>query len=50
MKTFILHWLTGQDETLTGETVIDAFKKAGYGAGSLQALDYWEEVKLEATP
>ena len=47
MKTFILHWLTGKDETITGMNIQDAFLRAGIGGGAMRALDYWEEVKEE---
>lgn len=44
-KTFILHWLDNRTETVYGESISDAFMRAGYGAGALRALDYYEEVK-----
>ena len=44
-KMFILHWLTGKEETVKGISISDAFTKAGYGYGALKALDYYEEVK-----
>lgn len=50
-RKFKLHWLTGPDETISSEdtgnqreTLANAFSEAGYGAGALRALDYWEEV------
>lgn len=45
IKTFILHWLNGKTEEVKGTTIADAFTNAGYGAGALGALDYYEEVK-----
>jgi hypothetical protein len=45
MKTFILYWLDGKQETLTGNSISDAFNRAGYGAGAVRALDYFHEVK-----
>jgi hypothetical protein len=33
--TYILHWLGGKTEEVKGETIADAFTKAGYGAGAL---------------
>lgn len=45
MKTFILHWLDGTTETIHGNSISDAFAKAGYSAGSLAALDYYDEAK-----
>ena len=44
MKTYILHWLSGETEEVTGYSISDAFTRAGYGAGALGALDYYEEV------
>ena len=45
MKTYILHWLDGTTEEIEGNSISDAFTRAGYGAGALKALDYYEEVK-----
>ena len=45
MKTFILHWLSGETEEVKGETIAIAFAMAGYGAVALGALDYYEEKK-----
>jgi hypothetical protein len=45
MKTFKLHWLHGQVDTVEGYDIADAFRRAGFGGGALAALDYWEEVK-----
>lgn len=42
--TYILHWLGGKTEEVKGETIADAFTKAGYGAGALRALDYYSVV------
>lgn len=44
-KTFILHWITGDDETIYGYDIADAFRRAGYGGGAIRALDWYEEVK-----
>lgn len=43
MKTFILHWLDGVDEEVQGNSISDAFTRAGYGGGAIRALDYYEE-------
>jgi hypothetical protein len=43
--TYILHWLNGDKEEVTGLSIADAFMRAGYGHGALCALDYCEEVK-----
>lgn len=45
MKTFILHWLDGKTETVTGTDIANACNQAGIGTGALQALDYYEEKK-----
>jgi len=44
-KKFRLHWLHGKTEIIEGNDITDAFNKAGYGAGALRALDYYEEVR-----
>ena len=45
MKKFRLHWLSGRTEEITGTSIADAFTKAGYGAGAMRALDWYEEIK-----
>lgn len=47
MKTFILHWLDGSKNVAKGEDIAQAFTLAGFSAGALPALDYYEEVKIE---
>jgi len=47
MKTFELHWRTGEPQTIQGVDIADAMTQAGYGLGALAALDYWEEVKAD---
>lgn len=44
-KTFRLIWLNGKSEIVKGTSIADAFTRAGYGAGALGALDYYETVK-----
>ena len=39
------HWLTGKEEILSGRSAADALNKAGYGAGALRALDFYEPVE-----
>ena len=41
MKQYTLFWLTGEREIIEGETISDAFMKAGYSAGALGALDFY---------
>lgn len=44
MKRFKFHWRDGTSNKYLGRDAADAFKKAGYGAGDLAAVDYWEEI------
>ena len=44
-KTFKVYWLDGKEEKIQGDNIADAFTRAGYGAGAIKALDYFEEVK-----
>jgi hypothetical protein len=48
MNTYELHWLDGKVETLKGDSVFDAYTKAGYGLGAVQALDYYREINALA--
>jgi hypothetical protein len=43
-KVFRLYWLGGKTEIVTGKTIAEAFTKAGYSAGALAALDYYETL------
>ena len=45
MKKFNLHWKRGSVETITGNTIDEAFCNAGYSGGALSVLDYYEEAK-----
>jgi len=45
MKHFNCHWNFGNITTICGETIEDAFHRAGYGGGIIRTLDYWEEAK-----
>lgn len=45
MKKFRLHWLTGKVEDIEGTDIADAFTHAGYSAGAIHALDWYEEIK-----
>jgi hypothetical protein len=50
-----VYWLDGKVETLKGwgagrmDAAADAFNSAGYGAGALRAVDYWDAKKVERT-
>lgn len=50
MKTFVLHWLDGKNQDVTGKNIADAMNNAGYGHGALRALDYYEEKKSPPNP
>jgi hypothetical protein len=45
MKKFLLVWLDGKTEEVSGVDIADAFRRAGYGGGAIRALDYYKEVK-----
>ena len=42
-----LYWLDGRTEIIEGDTIADAFTKAGYGMGAIGALDYYEPIEEE---
>lgn len=44
LKIFKLHWVSGETEILTGITIANAFNRAGYGAGAIFALDWYETL------
>lgn len=51
IRTFNLHWLTGDVEKVSGpdlgnqsRTLTSAMNNAGIGGGVLRTLDYWEET------
>lgn len=39
-KTFTIYWRTGQRDVLSGIDAADALTQAGYGAGSVRAIDF----------
>ena len=41
---FKLHWIGGETEEVEGPTIARAMSRAGYGAGTVRALDYYETV------
>jgi len=55
MGKFLLHWQDGKTECIKGNTISEAFTRAGYGNGALKALDYYtrltirDEIKLKLT-
>lgn len=44
MKTYIIYWLEGKSLKITGNTIADAFTKAGYGGGAASAIDFYEQA------
>lgn len=42
MNTYTLFWLTGETDIIKGDTISDAFRRSGYGGGSINALDFYE--------
>lgn len=43
METFILYWLDGTLETVTGTSIANAFNRAGYETGAINALNFYEK-------
>lgn len=43
IKTFQFYWVGGKLEQSEGISIADAFNRAGYGGGSINALDFYEE-------
>jgi len=43
-KKFRIHWIGGDTEEISGESVATAFTAAGYGNGALKAMDWIETV------
>lgn len=41
-KKFTLYWRYGERQVITGETIEAAFTAAGYGAGAIHALDWYD--------
>ncbi len=38
---FTIFWLTGESEVIEGETISEAMNSAGYGGGSVRAIDFY---------
>lgn len=50
MKRFKLKWRDGSVNEVEGADIADAMNRAGFGLGTLVALDYHEEIKkMEST-
>ena len=48
MKEFTLFWRTGKSEIVSGIDAASAMNNAGYGAGSVRALDFYAEGDVRA--
>lgn len=44
-RKFKLHWRDGSVTETEGPDIESAFTHAGFGAGAVGALDYWEQVE-----
>lgn len=53
MKAFVIYWLDGHKTLVRGTDITDAFRRAGYGGGVLNAVDfhsdkgdtcYWDRI------
>lgn len=44
MNTYKVFWLDGHTEIISGSTANDAFNRAGYSAGALRAVDYFQKM------
>ena len=47
MKKFTLYWLGGKCEKVEGSSIADACNRAGYGAGAIRALDFYDETHTQ---
>ena len=43
---FMVFWRDGKVEVMEGDTIADAFMRAGYGGGVLKAVDYHAQCEL----
>lgn len=41
-KIFTIYWLDGRRIVISGQTIEDAFTKAGYGLGAVRAVDWYD--------
>lgn len=42
MRHFTIFWRTGEAQVVTGHSIEDAFRCAGFGAGALAAVDFYD--------
>ena len=48
MAKFLLHWRGGKKQVVKGVDIATAFTRAGYGAGALPALDWYEFLDVKS--
>lgn len=44
MKNFRIHWLDKTSTDVIGPDIAAAMNSAGYGAGAVRAIDWYEEL------
>lgn len=44
MRKYRFYWLDGRTNEGEGVSVADAFRRLGFGAGAMPALDYYKEI------
>ncbi len=45
MQKYLIYWLDGKTEKVVGHDISDAFRRAGYGGGAMNAVDYYREIE-----
>lgn len=48
MRKFRLYWRDGKTEVIEGLHIADALTKAGYVAGAMGALDFYDNGELQS--
>lgn len=47
---FILYFIAGGTQIIEGDTIEQAFAKAGYGAGAIRSVDWYDTWDASAGP
>jgi len=42
-KIFYIYWRDGRKQQVVGHDIADAFSKAGYGGGAINAIDFYKQ-------
>ena len=42
-KTFYIYWRDGKKQKMQGRDIADAFARAGFGGGAINAVDFYKE-------